>query len=61
MMIMMAKGVSIEACAIYLPGQGADESVLTEGVGIAQTPAMAGGRWQVAGAMLEADARVWSF
>ncbi len=52
--MLMGNGVTVEVCAIYLPGMGADEDVLIEGVGVAQPPAMAG-------AMLEADARVWSF
>jgi len=52
--MLMASGATVEVCAIYLPGLGADASVLIEGVGVAQPPAMAG-------AMLEADARVWSF
>ncbi len=52
--MLMANGVTVEVCAIYLPGLGADESVLIEGVGVAQPPAMAG-------AMLDVDARVWSF
>jgi len=52
--MMLENGVSVEVCAIYLPGLGADESVLIEGVGVAQPPAMAG-------AMLDADTRVWSF
>ncbi len=52
--MLMANGATVEVCAIYLPGLGADASVLIEGVGVAQPPAMAG-------AMLEAAARVWSF
>jgi intracellular sulfur oxidation DsrE/DsrF family protein len=52
--MLMATGVTVEVCAIYLPGLGADESALIEGVGVAQPPAMAG-------AMLDVDARVWSF
>ncbi|TVP74334.1 MAG: hypothetical protein EA339_00555 [Rhodobacteraceae bacterium] len=52
--MLMAGGVTVEVCAIYLPGMGADASVLIEGVGVAQPPAMAG-------AMLDTDARVWSF
>ena len=52
--MLMANGVTVEVCAIYLPGMGAEADVLIEGVGVAQPPAMAG-------AMLDADARVWSF
>ncbi len=54
MQMLMERGVTVEVCAIYLPGLGADESVLVEGVGVAQPPAMAG-------AMMDTDARVWSF
>ena len=52
--MLMARGVTVEVCAIYLPGLGADETVLIEGVGVAQPPAMAA-------AMLAERARVWSF
>ncbi|MCC5982730.1 MAG: DsrE family protein [Rhodobacteraceae bacterium] len=52
--MLMERGVTVEVCAIYLPGLGADESVLIDGVGVAQPPAMAG-------AMLDEGARVWSF
>ncbi|TVR45030.1 MAG: hypothetical protein EA386_13090 [Rhodobacteraceae bacterium] len=52
--MLMDRGVTVEVCAIYLPGLGADDSVLIEGVGVAQPPAMAG-------AMMDMDARVWSF
>ena len=51
---LMARGVTVEVCAIYLPGLGADADVLLDGVGVAQPPAMAG-------AMLAAGAQVWSF
>lgn len=51
---LMNNGVTVEVCAIYLPGMGADASVLLDGVGVAQPPAMAG-------AMLDQDARIWSF
>ncbi|MGY6632247.1 MAG: DsrE family protein [Alkalilacustris sp.] len=54
MMALMERGATVEVCAIYLPGLGADQSVLVEGVGVAQPPAMAG-------AMLDDDAVVWSF
>lgn len=48
------KGATVEVCAIYLPGKGADESILMEGVGVAQPPAMAE-------AMAAEDTVVWSF
>ncbi len=51
---LIARGVTVEVCAIYLPGLGADASVLIEGVGVAQPPAMAA-------AMLAEDTVVWSF
>ncbi len=52
--MLMGNGVTVEVCAIYLPGLGAEPDVLIEGVGVAQPPAMAG-------AMMDAEARVWSF
>jgi len=52
--MLMDNGATVEVCAIYLPGLGADESVLLDGIGVAQPPAMAG-------AMMAEDARVWSF
>lgn len=51
---LMARGVTVEVCAIYLPGLGADAGVLLNGVGVAQPPAMAA-------AMLATGAQVWSF
>ena len=51
---LIEQGATVEVCAIYLPGRGADASVLIEGVSVAEPPAMAG-------AMLAQDARVWSF
>jgi intracellular sulfur oxidation DsrE/DsrF family protein len=51
---LIGRGVTVEVCAIYLPGLGADESVLIDGVGVAQPPAMAG-------AMLGEGTAVWSF
>jgi hypothetical protein len=50
----MAEGATVEVCAIYLPGKGLGAAALLDGVGVAQPPEMAG-------AMLAADARVWSF
>ncbi len=52
--MLMDNGATVEVCAIYLPGLGADESVLLDGIGVAQPPA-------IAGAMMAEDARVWSF
>ena len=51
---LMENGATVEVCAIYLPGLGADDTVLLDGVGVAQPPAMAG-------AMMDMTARVWSF
>ena len=48
------KGATVEVCAIYLPGKGADATVLMEGVGVAQPPAMAA-------AMAAEDTIVWPF
>lgn len=54
MQMLMNSGVTVEVCAIYLPGLGADASVLIDGVGVAQPPAMAE-------AMMDDDAQIWSF
>lgn len=51
---IIGRGATVEVCAIYLPGLGADETVLIDGVGVAQPPAMAG-------ALLGEDTVVWSF
>ncbi|SEA09960.1 hypothetical protein [Rubrimonas cliftonensis] len=51
---IMQKGATVEVCAIYLPGLRAQPDVLIEGVGVAAPPAMAK-------AMMDDDARVWSF
>lgn len=51
---LIAGGATVEVCAIYLPGLGADASVLIEGVGVAQPPAMAA-------AMAAEGTIVWSF
>lgn len=51
---LIERGVTVEVCAIYLPGLGAEADVLIDGVGVAQPPAMAG-------AMLNTSAQVWSF
>ncbi|CUX81168.1 MAG: DsrE/DsrF-like family [Roseibaca calidilacus] len=54
MKMLMGRGVTVEVCAIYLPGLGADQSVLMEGVGVAAPPAMGA-------AMMATDAKIWSF
>ncbi len=54
MTAIMARGATVEVCAIYLPGRGMGPEALLEGVGVAQPPEMAG-------AMLAPDARIWSF
>jgi hypothetical protein len=51
---LLANGATVEVCAIYLPGLGADASVLIDGVTVAQPPAMAA-------AMAAEDSIVWSF
>jgi hypothetical protein len=51
---LMEQGVTVEVCAIFLPGMGADASVLMPGIGVAQPPAMAG-------AMMAEGTQVWSF
>ena len=48
------KGATVEVCAIYLPGKGAEATALVDGVGVAQPPAMAG-------AITADDTIVWSF
>ena len=52
--IMEGPNNTVEVCAIYLPGKGADQSVLIDGVGVADPQAMAG-------AMLAANARITSY
>ena len=54
MQAMMGRGAEVQVCAIYLPGLGADDTVLLEGVTVAQPPEMAG-------AMLAGGTVVWSF
>jgi hypothetical protein len=54
MQALMGRGATVEVCAIYLPGMGADESVLVDGVGVAQPPEMAR-------VMLGESTMVWSF
>ena len=52
--IMEGPNNTVEVCAIYLPGRGADQSVLIDGVGVADPQAMAG-------AMLAPNARITSY
>ncbi len=52
--IMKQPGAKVEVCAIYLPGKGADPSVLLDGVGVAKPGDMAG-------AILDENARVMSY
>lgn len=47
-------GAKVEVCAIYLPGRGADASVLIDNVTVAKPPAMAA-------AMIAPNARVASY
>ncbi|MDE4096776.1 MULTISPECIES: hypothetical protein [Rhodobacterales] len=47
-------GAKVEVCAIYLPGRGADPSVLLDGVSVAKPPAMAS-------AMIAPGARIASY
>lgn len=56
LMMMIAKqpGAKVEVCAIYLPGKGADKTVLLDGVGVAAPGAMAT-------AIMAPDAKVMSF
>lgn len=53
-MIREKTGATVEVCAIYLPGRGADASVLLDGVGVAEPGAMAE-------RLMATDARVLSF
>lgn len=54
MKIAAMPGARVEVCAIYLPGKGAETSVLMDGVTVAQPPAMAG-------AMIAPGARIASY
>jgi predicted peroxiredoxin len=40
-MIRQKTGATVEVCAIYLPGKGADQSVLLDGIGVAKPDEMA--------------------
>lgn len=52
--IMKQPGAKVEVCAIYLPGKGADASVLLDGVGVAKPGEMAA-------AIIAETARVMSY
>lgn len=52
--IQAQTGATIEVCAIYLPGLGADASVLLDGIGVANPGEMAA-------QLMAPDARVLSF
>ena len=52
--IMKQPGAKVEVCAIYLPGKGADPSVLLDGVGVAKPGEMAG-------AIIAENTRVMSY
>jgi len=47
-------GATVEVCAIYLPGLGAEASVLLDGIGVAAPDAMAG-------RLMQPDTRILSF
>ena len=53
-MIRENTGATVEVCAIYLPGRGDDQSVLLDGIGVAN-PA------EMAAKLMAPDARVLSF
>lgn len=53
-MIRQNTGATVDVCAIYLPGKGADASVLLDGIGVAKPGEMAA-------RLMDEDARVLSF
>ncbi len=53
-MIREKTGATVEVCAIYLPGKGADPSILLDGIGVAKPDEMAA-------KLMAPDARVMSF
>lgn len=53
-MIRENTGATVEVCAIYLPGRGDDQSVLLDGIGVAEPGDMAS-------RLMAPDARVLSF
>lgn len=53
-MIRQKTGATVEVCAIYLPGKGADQSVLLDGIGVAKPEEMAR-------RLMDEDTRVLSY
>lgn len=53
-MIRQNTGATVDVCAVYLPGKGADASVLLDGIGVAKPGEMAA-------RLMDEDARVLSF
>lgn len=53
-MIRQKTGATVEVCAIYLPGKGADQSVLLDGIGVAKPDEMAR-------RLMDEDTRVLSY
>ncbi len=51
---MINAGVTVEVCAIFLPGQGLEQSALLDGVGVAQPP-------RIAELMASPDWRLFTF
>lgn len=51
---LIDRGVTVEVCAIFLPGRDLDQSALVDGVGVAQPPA-------VAELMADPDWRLFTF
>lgn len=54
MQMIMAKGGTVEVCAIYLPNKGVEMDALLDGIGSAKPPAMAA-------RLLADDTRIMSF
>ena len=53
-MLREKAGATVEVCAIYLPGKGADRSALLDGIGVARPPEMSA-------RLMEPGTRVLSF
>jgi intracellular sulfur oxidation DsrE/DsrF family protein len=54
MQMIMAKGATVEVCAIYLPNKGVNADALLDGIGAAKPPVMAA-------RLLADDTRILSF
>lgn len=54
MQMIMAKGGTVEVCAIYLPNKGVSADAMLDGIGVAKPPAMAA-------RLLADDTQVMSF